>query len=308
MIDDTSLQLQGKEQFSRAHSRAFWSDMIAHFLGKPTELWSFDEVKGRLRLSQEVYKGLEDVPLDRIVGSVGRYHDFTNKFLPKKHNMSDRWSRIYARFNSLEGLPPIELYKVDDVYFVRDGNHRVSVARQLGFDTIQAYVIELQTPIDLEPDMTAKQWEVAEAYANFLKETELDATRPRQERITLTEPSRYQDLLEHIRLYRNVVEYQTGNSIPMKEAVAKWYDSVYAPAIHLIRKYDILKYIPKRTEADLYLWIVENLRHIAEEHGVAPEEMKLSEILTSFLNQQHIPVPQELLEEDDIPVIDKTED
>ncbi|MEQ8673406.1 MAG: hypothetical protein RLP44_03075 [Aggregatilineales bacterium] len=309
MIDDVNLHLQGQEQFSRAHSKAFWSDIIAHLLGKSTELWSFDDVKGRLRLNQEVYKGLEDVPLDRIVGSVGRYHDFTNKFLPKKHNMSDRWGRIYALYNGLEGLPPVELYKVDDVYFVRDGNHRVSVARQLGFKFIQAYVIELQTPIDLEPNMSSKQWESAEAYAKFLDDTGLDATRPKQERIVLTEPSRYQDLLEHIHLYQTVLEYQNeGDPLSMNEVSTRWYDTIYAPAVYLIRKYNILKYTPKRTEADLFLWIVENLRYIAEEQGVAPEAMKLSEILTSFLEKQHIPVPDALRHEEDSPVVDNNTD
>ncbi len=300
MLNSAGLKAEGANKFNQAYSRAFWGEIVNLFLGKSSELWSFDEVKGRLRLSQEVYKGLEDVPLDRIVGSVGRYHDFTNKFLPKKKNIQSRWANIYEQYNGMKGLPPIELYKVDDVYFVRDGNHRVSVARQMGNKTIEAYVVELQTPIDLEPNMTEKQWRSAEAYAHFLDETHLDITRPAQERIILTEPSRYEDLLEHIRLYQSVLEHNQGTSLTLREACVKWYDNVYHPALQLIRRYNVLKFTPDRTEGDLYLWIVENLRHIAQENNIKMENMALSDMLKKFLLAQNIPVPDELDNESDV--------
>ena len=95
-----------------------------------------------------------------VVG-VGRYRDFTASFLPKNAKMQDRWSRVYAQANSMQGMPPIELYKIDDVYFVRDGNHRVSVARQMGQKSIEAHVTELPTPIDLEPGMSRTELDAA---------------------------------------------------------------------------------------------------------------------------------------------------
>ena len=127
---------------------------------------------------KKLYSGVQDVPLDNIVGSVGRYKDFTATFLPKKSNMRERWSRIYALANSMEGPPPIELYKVGAAYFVGDGNHRVSVARELGAKSIQAHVVELPTTVPLRPNMTMRQMEAAEAYANFLDEDRLVARRP----------------------------------------------------------------------------------------------------------------------------------
>lgn len=301
--NDASLHLQGKEAFTRARNKAFWSDIVNHLLGKPTDLWSFDEVRGRLRLRQEVYRGKQNVPLERIVGSVGRYHDFSNKFLPKKKDMADRWSRIYAKFNGMEGLPPVELYQIDDVYFVRDGNHRVSVARQMNNKTIEAYVTQLQTPIDLEPNMSSKAWHIAEAYTHFLEQTALNETRPAQKRIWLTEPSRYDDLLQHIKFYQDVLSERMGNQHDLRDAAAEWHDRVYAPAVTLMHKYDILRYTPKRTDADLYLWIVEHLYDIAAEHNAQPADLKLSEILMGFLAKQNIPVPQQLPYEDDAPGI-----
>ncbi|MGV2435203.1 MAG UNVERIFIED_CONTAM: hypothetical protein LVT10_10270 [Anaerolineae bacterium] len=109
---------------------------------------------------------------------MGRYKEFTRSFLPKNPQMQERWSRVYAKIQSMEGVPPIEVYKVGEVYFVRDGNHRVSVAVQLGFDTIEAHVTELLSPIAFRADMTLEQLDHAEAYAEFIKLTDLAIVRP----------------------------------------------------------------------------------------------------------------------------------
>src|SRR5262245_28702618 len=113
MNDDTFRvnYAEGLSAFQNARRRAFWQEMLGHLRGKSAELLSFDEIKTRLRLREESYRGLQDVPLDRIVGSVGRYRDFTTNFLPKTNEMQERWSRVYAQVNSMEGVPPVELYK-----------------------------------------------------------------------------------------------------------------------------------------------------------------------------------------------------
>src|SRR5215475_4656306 len=143
--------LEGVSAFQSARVKAFWDEALALVRGKPAELLSFDDIRMRLLLREENYRGLQEVPLNQIAGSVGRYREFTSKFLPKQNKMQERWSRVYAQASGMTGLPPIEVYKVGDVYFVRDGNHRVSVARQLGSKTIQAHVTELPTSISLRP-------------------------------------------------------------------------------------------------------------------------------------------------------------
>ena len=162
------------------------------------------------------YKGLQDIPLDKIVGSVGRHKDFTGTFLPKMGEMKERWSRVYAKMNSMEGVPPIEVYQVDDVYFVRDGNHRVSVARELGSETIQAHVTELPTSVDLEPGMTLEDLDAAAVYVAFLEETELKRTRPMHQSMQLSDPSGYAEMMGHIYLHGQVLETLTGQ--PVKTA------------------------------------------------------------------------------------------
>jgi hypothetical protein len=271
--------------------------------GKSAELLSFDDIKTRLRLREESYKGLQDVPLDRIVGSVGRYRDFTSSFLPKGSTSQDRWSRVYAQVNSMEGVPPIELYKVDDVYFVRDGNHRVSVARQLGAKTIQAHVTELPSSVDLEPGMTQKDLDAAAAYAAFLEETGLRRTRPHHQVMKLSELSRYNELLGHIYLHQNILEETRGAGVTLEEAAADWYDNVYRPAVTLIRKYDVLAHTPKRTEADLYLWMVDHLREVREEYGDEAQTRSFSAALETYLKKHDMDVPEELRQENDDSVL-----
>jgi hypothetical protein len=266
-------------------------------------LLSFDEIKTRLRLREESYRGLQDVPLDRIVGSVGRYRDFTTSFLPKTNEMQERWSRVYAQANSLEGLPPIELYKVDDVYFVRDGNHRVSVARQLGNKTIQAHVTELPTAIDLEPGMSEEELNAAAAYAAFLEESGLKRLRIHHQDMTVSEPPRYAELLGHIYLHQRWLERERGHSVSLDEAAVDWYDNVYRPAVTLIRKYKVLEYVTDRTEADLYLWLVDHLQEVRTLYGDEAPTRTFSDALVDFLAERGEQVPEDLMIEDDDSVI-----
>lgn len=286
---------EGMDAYRNARAQAFWQEVLSLVRGKPAELLSFEDVRARLRLREEYYRGLQDIPLDRIVGSVGRYRDFTSNFLPKRAIGSNRWSRVYAQVTGLGGLPPIEVYKVDDVYFVRDGNHRVSVARQLGSRTIQAHVTELPTTVDLEPGMTMKDLDAVSDYANFLRETSLGQTRPYHQPINLSEPSRYSELMGHVNLHRDVMEQRLGQQVTIEEAAADWYDSVYRPAVSLIRKYDILGHTPGRTEGDMYLWMVEHLEEIREDQGEMARSRTLSDALVDYLAERHIPVPKALL-------------
>jgi hypothetical protein len=294
---------EGLSAFQTARRRAFWHDMLSHLRGKSAELMSFDDIKTRLRLREESYRGLQDVPLDRIVGSVGRYRDFTSSFLPKNNEMQERWSRVYAQVSGMEGTPPVELYKIDDVYFVRDGNHRVSVARQIGAKTIQAHVTELPTVVDLEPGMSAEELDAAAAYVAFLEETGLNRTRVHHQSLQLSEPSRYAELLGHIYLHARFLEQARGQPVSTDEAAVDWYDNVYRPAVTLIRKYEILEHVPGRTEADLFLWLVDHLRDVRTLYGEETPTRTFSDAIVDFLAKEKAKVPEDLLVEDDDSVI-----
>lgn len=291
--------MEGMSAFQTARSRAFWDEMFSLVRGKPAELLSFEDVRARLRLRAEYYRGLQDIQLDKIVGSVGRYQEFTRHYLPKKRVQGERWSRVYAQATGLTGLPPIEVYQVGDVYFVRDGNHRVSVARQMGATHIQAHVTEMPTSIALHPNINDHDLDSLSAYAVFLDETRLPLTRPHHQPILLSEPSRYNDLLGHVNLHQAVLRQLRGEEVDFEDSAADWYDNVYRPAVTLIRKYEMLAHSPKRTESDMYLWLIEHLREVRDELGEGTPTRTFSDALEDFLVERNIPVPNDLRQEKD---------
>jgi hypothetical protein len=309
MAEDRSFQtsyLEGVNKFQGLRTKAFLQEMMGLLRGQSAELLSFEDVRARLRLREESYKGLQDIPVDKIVGSVGRHREFTQTFLPKSNETKERWSRVYAKVNSMEGVPPIEVYQVGDVYFVRDGNHRVSVARELNAKTIQAHVTELPTEIELLPGMTLEDLDEAAAYIMFLEETQLKYTRPHLQSIQLSDPSGYAELMAHIYLHGQVMEQIRGEAVKMGEAAADWYDNIYRPALTLIRKHNVLERTgehKKHTEGDLYIWMVDHLRDIRRQYGQESDTRKFSHALVDYLTQKKIPIPRELLDEDDESVI-----
>jgi hypothetical protein len=178
------------------------------------------------------------------------------------------------------------LYRVGDVYFVLDGNHRVSVAKRTGIGFIDAEVTEIETRVPLTDTLDADELEIKGEYAHFLGCTRLDKLRPEQ-RIEFTVGGGYQQLLEHIAVHRYAMEQEERRPIDEDEAVCDWYDHRYLPLVEIIREQQILSDFPKRTEADLYLWITEHqhylrdlcgpdviieqvAQHFADRHGASP--------------------------------------
>jgi hypothetical protein len=240
--------------FNRLRNRAMIQELLVALTHAPIDLLSFGEVQDKLHLRKGTYQGLKDIPLDKIVGSVGRYRDFTRTFLPRNNADRWRWARVKAMMEGMTGLPPIEVFQVGNVYFVKDGNHRVSVARDMEAKTIQAHVTECKSPVPLGADVTQEDLIIKADYTHFLDLTRLEELRPDQ-RIEFTVPGRYQDLLTHIGAHQRYLEQRLGQPVPREEAVTGWYGNVYRPLVYLIREKGLLKGFPHRTEADLYAWV-----------------------------------------------------
>jgi hypothetical protein len=267
MDPESSLaQSESQRNFARARMGAFWEEFRALLTGRSIDLLRFEEVKHALRLRDERYLGLQEIPLDKIVGSVGRYRDFTRSFLPRTNAIRSRWQKLDAMARGPQGFPPIEVYKVGEVYFVSDGNHRVSVAHQLGNKTIEAYVTELPTPVPIDETTTPDELSRKQGMAEFLQKTNLTALRP-DAVIDLTEPGRYRQFLEHIDVHRYFMGIDQDRPVTYLEAVASWYDHVYMPMINLIRNYEILDHFPGRTEADLYAWLIKHQEALRLAYG-----------------------------------------
>ena len=146
MIGYMSIEEQVDKDFVRARHRALARRVVAFFRGERGDLLSFEEVRRAARANGGMRRGLRDVEVRRIVGSVGRYRQFDRNFMPKKESLRGKWERVDRAFVRGEELPPVSLYKIGDAYFVEDGNHRVSVARYQGAEMIDAEVVEFQAP------------------------------------------------------------------------------------------------------------------------------------------------------------------
>jgi uncharacterized ParB-like nuclease family protein len=254
------------ETFSAARRRAFVQDMLAELSGRPDDLLSFAEVQEQLHLSEPPQDiSLEEIPLDKIVGSVGRYKDFNRAFLPRGPIDPERWARI-DRLRRHTALPPIDVFKIGDVYFVQDGNHRVSVARARGDKVIRARVVEIPIRVPLGPDTSPDDLILKSGYTEFLEKTSLDRTCPEQ-RIELTRAGGYRRLLQHIEVHQFYMGLRSRHYPSLDEAAADWYLSVYLPIVERIRASRILARFRGRTEADLYLWIAENRARLQMQYG-----------------------------------------
>ncbi len=261
-------QTAARDYWNQARRKAFWQKFskAIGFSKQPTALLSFEDLQHSLRLAQNTYRGLQVVPLDKIVGSVGRYHDFTRTFLPLIESDGPRWQRI-AELQMDTGLPPIELYKVGEAYFVKDGNHRVSVARQFGATEIEAYVWEYETPVrGVAADGQVDDFIAKAEYRAFLDRTHLDITRPEQE-IVLTEPGMYPSLELEIELFRENLQQIDSEPRTYPDAAAAWYDMVYTLAVDVIRESGALDIFPGRTEADLYVWVARHRKELEDQYG-----------------------------------------
>jgi hypothetical protein len=264
---------QTEIDFNNARLRAFLNDAAAFVSRRPNELLSFDAVRRALPVYGSSYRGVQQVPVDKIVGTTSnRYADFDRAFLPAQVRTKSRWKRIDELRLREVALPPVQLYQVGDVYFVRDGHHRVSVARQTGQLYVDAEVIEMRTrvPLDVsEGRLDTRTVEALGEYAEFLEKTQLDTLRPGQH-IVFSQPGGYARLVEHIVVHQYFLGLDYKRDVTWEEAVTDWHDHLFMPIVNIIRERKILKDFPGRTEADLYLWITDHHWTLTKQEQESP--------------------------------------
>lgn len=265
---------QARADFQRARFKAFMNQVWGALSGQPSTLLSYDEIKEKLHVGGPIYRGVKTVRVDQIVGSLNRYQDFDRVFLPKYNELQQRWTSVNRAFYQEISLPPVVLYKVGEVYFVVDGHHRVSVAREQGQIFIEAEVRECATRVNITPNIRPEDLEILEDKVNFLERTSLDDLIP-DANIKLTIPDGFDRMLEHIAVHRYFMGLDLKRDISEQEAIIHWYDTVYLPIVKVIRDTEILKEFPGKTEGDLYLWVLDHQHYLEQEEGLPlqpPEE------------------------------------
>ena len=262
--------IQASQDFNRARNRAILS-RIQHFMNSDRDnLLSFNDVKKILKPRNEVYRGMQTIPISKIVGSEGRYRDFNRYFLPRSEFLRARWERVdMAKIRDIP-LPAIQLYEIGGAYFVRDGNHRVSVIRSQGGEEIDAEVTSLSTEIAINPSMSVD--DLRNAVIEYEKKIFYEKTSfgelTGDNELNFTQPGRYDVIYNHILVHKYYLNQNQQEELPFEEALVSWYNKVYRPIIKIIEEGMLCINFPGRKPADLYVWIVQHWDSLKKENGV----------------------------------------
>lgn len=196
---------------------------------------------------EEAYEAVERgtlmVPLEKIVGSVGRYHDFDNQFKTHRHTKGERLEGILKAMRKGKQLPPIALYQIKEDFFIVDGHHRFKAATELGHSHIRSKIIELL------PSKNTLENNLYKEKVTFRDEAGIP------EGINLTEPGQFKHLEWQIEEHCKYLNGKAKQNISFQEAAVDWYETIYKPLYTLIDNSQLVKPFPKRTVDDLYLYI-----------------------------------------------------
>ena len=253
MLRDTgSPRADAEADFLRARRlqviSALASRMRLEESGDRTAL-SFQEVVDALGLVGEVSLGLKVIPVDRIVGSVDKVRDFDPQFRPRTGRNRQRWERIAEAARRGESLPPIDVYQIGEMYFVRDGHHRVSVHRALGLTTIEADVRLVRTLVD--PDDVHAHSDLADRELRRLFLQRVPVPRSAYHALILSDPKQYPWFAEMVEAWAARLMFVEGNILDRREAARRWYVEEFAPVAKMIEDGDLLD--RSETEADAYM-------------------------------------------------------
>ncbi len=284
MEKDVTTYQKALDDFKKARSKAALQRFWAGIRGKSLDLLPYDEISAKLKAFNKVDRGLQSVRLKDIVGSVGRNEDFDRNFSPLNDADIIRWASVKTAMTSLNstGLPPVSLYKIGEAYFVLDGNHRVSIAREMGLDMIEAYVTELYTRVPVSASITPEELQNKATYVEFLEQTRLDLIIPGID-FSLSRADTYPLLAEHIDVHRYYMGQEQAREIPYEEAALDWYEKVYQPVVEMINSSGLREEFPRLTVTDLYLWVLDQQSILQEALGIpirtghAAEYMALQE-------------------------------
>jgi DNA-binding Lrp family transcriptional regulator/uncharacterized ParB-like nuclease family protein len=209
----------------------------------PPEIKSFKEDQQKEAAFDSRVRGVRSVPLERIVGSVGRYQDFDNRFRLKSGVPSERLQRIKTAYREGQVLPPVKLYQIKDAYYVLDGNHRIAAAKELGHDEIRAHIVEFIPSGESLRDILYRE------RSDFFDRTRLN------HEIRLSEVGQYANLLAQIEAHQAHLQRAADQSVALETAAQDWYKTIYRPLCAIIQRGGLLDAFGDRTLDDLYVYI-----------------------------------------------------
>lgn len=281
-----------EEDFSKARNKAFFNE-IQHLLNpEEISLISLNDIKHLIKPSAETYLGMKVIPVEKIVGSEGRYKDFDNKFFPKSSHLKVRWQHIDDAAIRNIVLPPIKVYEISGVYFVRDGNHRVSVAKSRGTEFIDAEVVSLQSEIKLKNPKNYQ--DIIHQIINYEKRCFYAETNFGDITdfwcLDFTTPGKYDVIYNHILTHKYFINMGKEEEISMEEAILSWYNNVYLPVSDYIEDKHIMRKFKHRTVTDLYVYILKYWEQLKSKFGDIP----LEEAIQQYTSSHKVPLKKKI--------------
>jgi len=249
-----------KKQRSQNHSRKTNSNSRQT---KSDSRQTFDHVRNAEKAYESVKRGVATIPLDKIIGSVGRYTDFDKQFRLQGAGTDERLRSLTTAIKTGKSIPPVSLYQIKDNYYIVDGHHRVTAARNLGQSTIQATILEL-----LPSEETSENRLYLERI-DFRDQVGLNNV------VDFTEPGQSEYLFQQINTHQQFLKRETKSDVQLQEAGADWYSTIYLPLKTLIQNSGLLQSFPDRTLDDLYLYISKHQwqRESKRSYGIGIDEL-----------------------------------
>jgi hypothetical protein len=262
-----------QNDFSRARRARLLSDIARRLRREPDDvglILPFEEVIEALGRTGQHDLGLQVVPLDGVIGSVDRAVDFDRGFRPTSQRLRSRWERIAAAQRRGESMPPVSLFKVGDLYFVRDGHHRVSVAKSLGRSDIDAYVTEVETRVPLDSETRISDLPLKDHERLFFERVPLPAEA--RSRIRVSDPWDYGVLAEAIEAWGYRAMQERGSFMDRAEVARRWFADEYEPVTEMLRAGELMA--EGETETDGYMRVAGDRYRVLRTHEWSNEVLE----------------------------------
>jgi len=240
-----------QDDFTRARRRQVMSRLARRLSREPGDIdviLPFDETVAALGRLEERYVGLRMIELDSIVGTVDRTTGFDRQFRPTSSRVRTRWERIANAIRRGEAMPPISVFRIGEAHFVRDGHHRVSVARALGHETIEAYVVEVRTRVGAERSIRTGDLPRKSHERLFHERVPLPARA--RDRVHLSDAWDYGTLAEAVEAWGFRAMQDRAEFLDRPITARLWFDDEFVPVVTMLREADM---IGEGSEADAYL-------------------------------------------------------
>lgn len=264
MADTGFAREDAQTDFRRARRSAGAARLARKLLGRSgavNVILPFEEVVTALGRMSERELGRQTIALDSIVGTVDRRDEFDRRFRPTTRTVRSRWERMAVAMRKGEGFPPISVYRIGELHFVRDGHHRVSVSRALGREVIEAYVTEVTTRLRAPRELTVADLPMRSHRRLFLERVPLDPSARRE--VRLTDEWRYAELAEGVEAWAFRTMQEREEVMDRREAASAWYREEFTPVVELLREAGLQG---SGTSADAYLHVANERYRLLRTH------------------------------------------